>query len=395
MFHIEMLPAAHGDCLWIEYGVGEDARRILIDGGPAVTYKSLRERILHLPEGERRIDLLVVTHIDADHIEGVIRLLQDAEDLELSIGRIWFNGFRQLKKLTELVGGALGGTQGEFLEMLIADLEERTDEKVHNLEFEHGIVAVPEGAELPVIEGDWLGDCRLTLLGPSYRRLVRLKTTWEDEVEKAGYRTGDYESLRRYLERQRRLSGMGAVLGGNDEQEREFPETAKPDIDPRLLGRLGGAKTFGSDDSVANGSSIVLLLEYPASDPQVRFLLAGDAWPAELESAIHRLRGDSSARLQLTGFKLPHHGSMANLTESLLATIRCKHYLISTSGVIFGHPDPQTIDLIREHQSGNTNPRFHFNYMTGTTEAWAEPDASGGRKYVSFYPKGLTVDLDK
>ena len=33
MLRIEMLPAAHGDCLWIEYGSGTNVHRILIDGG--------------------------------------------------------------------------------------------------------------------------------------------------------------------------------------------------------------------------------------------------------------------------------------------------------------------------------------------------------------------------
>ncbi len=79
MFRIEMLPAAHGDCLWIEYGSGREIHRILIDGGPAHAYPALRERILHLPADERHFDLLVITHIDADHIEGIIRLLLDAE----------------------------------------------------------------------------------------------------------------------------------------------------------------------------------------------------------------------------------------------------------------------------------------------------------------------------
>ena len=69
MFRIEMLPAAHGDCLWLEYGTGESAHRILIDGGPSHCYPALRERILHLAPGNRRFDLLVVTHIDADHID--------------------------------------------------------------------------------------------------------------------------------------------------------------------------------------------------------------------------------------------------------------------------------------------------------------------------------------
>ena len=63
MLRIEMLPAAHGDCLWLEYGSGTTVHRILIDGGPAHTYPALRERILHLPANARRFDLLVITHV--------------------------------------------------------------------------------------------------------------------------------------------------------------------------------------------------------------------------------------------------------------------------------------------------------------------------------------------
>ena len=104
MFRIEMLPAAHGDCLWIEYGSGSTVHRILIDGGPAHAYPALRERILHLPAYERRFELLVITHIDADHIEGVIRLLLDAEALACSFERIWFNGRDQLNAVPDPAG---------------------------------------------------------------------------------------------------------------------------------------------------------------------------------------------------------------------------------------------------------------------------------------------------
>ncbi len=71
MITIEMLPAAHGDALWIEYGTGRNIRRILIDGGPARSYEmGLRRRMAMIPEQQRKFELVVVTHIDADHIDG-------------------------------------------------------------------------------------------------------------------------------------------------------------------------------------------------------------------------------------------------------------------------------------------------------------------------------------
>ncbi len=57
-------------------------------------------RLLELPREERKLELLVITHIDCDHIDGVIRLLR--EDLAahgIGFGDIWFNGTDQLNEI--------------------------------------------------------------------------------------------------------------------------------------------------------------------------------------------------------------------------------------------------------------------------------------------------------
>lgn len=41
MFTIEMLPAAYGDCLWVEYGNRQSAAPYLIDGGISSTYNAI------------------------------------------------------------------------------------------------------------------------------------------------------------------------------------------------------------------------------------------------------------------------------------------------------------------------------------------------------------------
>src|SRR3954468_675090 len=92
MLRIEMLPAAQGDAIWVEWGSVIDPFRALVDGGPATTYRHLRNRVTSL--GTRpRLDLVVVTHIDRDHLEGIVRLLQDRKVLGLRVGDIWFNGW--------------------------------------------------------------------------------------------------------------------------------------------------------------------------------------------------------------------------------------------------------------------------------------------------------------
>lgn len=386
---IEMLPAAHGDCLWIEYGSGREVHRILIDGGPAHAYPSLRERILHLPAGERRFDLLVITHIDADHIEGIVRLLLDAEALDCRFERIWFNGADQLKAVPDPAGDELGGLQGEFLGMLIADYEKRTGTRVWNVGFANGLAAIDrKEAALPVV--DLPGDCRLTLLSPDYQRLRDLKDKWDKELEAAGVRSGNIGHLRDLLASSRSLRPMGDVLGAEDDFDLATPASDPDDTLGRGTGEPGADAPFGGDTSRANGSSIALLLEYPATKPDVRLLLAGDAWASVLETSLRCIL-KPGARLTLDAFKLPHHGSVANISESLLAQLKCTNYLVSTNGAIFGHPHARCVELLLQTHAGPGKPRLHFNYLVQSTQTWSDSADQASRGYLACHPAGVSL----
>ena len=396
MFRIEMLPAAHGDSLWIEYGSGRDVHRILIDGGPAHAYPALRQRILHLPAAERRFDLLLITHIDADHIEGIIRLLLDAEALDCHFDRIWFNGRDQLNAVPDPAGEALGGVQGELLGMLIADYEQRTGTKVWNLGFPDSLAAIDrmKGA-LPVV--DLPGDCRLTLLSPDFDRLLELKDNWAKELKAAGVHSGNIAQLRERLAKSRSLRPLGDVLGAEDDFDFEQPANDETDIDfadtlGRGTGEPGADAPFGGDTSRANGSSIALLLEYPATKPEVRFLLAGDAWASVLETSLAGLLAPG-ARLAIDGFKLAHHGSVANISESLLGRLKCSNYLVSTNGAIFGHPHARCVELLLKAHAGPGKARLHFNYLVASTETWSKKADQTARGYLAFHPTGLSLEF--
>ena len=102
MLKLQMLPAGCGDCLWLEYGKGAAKRYVIIDGGLTDTATALRQRI-DKARRERGVDtldieLLVVTHIDNDHILGIIDLLKE-ETPGLRVKDIWFNGRPQLMGL--------------------------------------------------------------------------------------------------------------------------------------------------------------------------------------------------------------------------------------------------------------------------------------------------------
>ena len=110
MLTVEMLPAGCGDCLWLEVGEPGNTRIVLIDGGVKATAAPLVARIQAALSDRRAskltIDLLIITHYDNDHIEGVLELLEKYQHL-VSFGDIWFNGDQQLAELPAPDG--LGG----------------------------------------------------------------------------------------------------------------------------------------------------------------------------------------------------------------------------------------------------------------------------------------------
>jgi len=100
---VRALKAKHGDSLLL---LTEDST-ILIDGGTSGVYKqALREVLLELAPVEdepAQIDLLMVSHIDADHIDGILdltaELIEDRDEERESIVRInsaWHNSFSDI-----------------------------------------------------------------------------------------------------------------------------------------------------------------------------------------------------------------------------------------------------------------------------------------------------------
>ena len=341
MFRIEMLPAGHGDCLWIEYGDPKAPRRVLIDGGAAGTYKrALRERLRGLRENERRFELLVVTHIDADHITGILELLEDSET-RFQARDIWFNGFRHLP---DEKPETLGPVQGERLTDLLV-------KRPWNREFKEAAVVVQADGDLPRLQLE--GGLVLTLLSPTPGKLADLKPEWEKEVRKAGL-------------------DPNQPRPGEVESPEGFDLLGSPDVEALA------AEAFSEDSAKANGSSIALLAEFEGR----RLLLTGDAHPGIMTAAIKRLAG--GGRLAVDACKLPHHGSKANVNRQFLQALDCRKWLFSTNGAYFRHPDRQTV--ARVIKWGGAQPELGFNYRTQYNDVWDGKPLREQYGYKVSYP---------
>ena len=348
-FDIRMLPAGHGDSLWVEYGNGSATHRLLIDGGTQASASTLLQRIQALPERDRHFELLVLSHIDSDHIGGVLPLMKAVRQ-GLKFDDVWFNGWKHLS-------GQLGAKQGEMFSSAIEDLHLPWNA------WRQGRAIVVEGEELP--SSTLPGGMTLTLLSPTPPQLSKLAPSWKQELKKAGLVPGSHVDYSRFLK--------GSPSTSTDVDQ--LADTA-----------------FSGDSAPANGSSIALLAEFGGAS----VLFGADAHDLVLTQSVRRLlRQRGIDRLKLDALKVSHHASQNNLSKEFLALIDCKRYCISTNGDYFCHPDREAIGRIIKY--GGERPELHFNYRTRYNEVWQRPALQERYRYSALYPErsedGVAVSL--
>ena len=352
MLRLEVLPARYGDCIWIEYG-RDPVRRILVDGGaPGVYRRTLRPRLRRLPDKERRFELLVVTHVDYDHIRGVIELALD-DRLPFEAKDVWFNGFRHIPDKPPDI---LAGKHGEQLTDLL--VSKGASWNAHG--FGTDAVVVPDQGALPRVEFD--GGLSLTLMSPTVTMLADLRADWEQSC-------ADINITPEELEEARKQGRFETLDASGPASEAAGPQ--RPDVE-RLL-----REPFQEDDSAANGSSIALLLEYQTR----RILLAGDAHPSTLVETIGRIGG---GRLALDACKLPHHGSRGSVSSELIKRLDCDAYIFSSNGDQFSHPHPEAVARVIEY--GGDCPQLLFNYRTEENAIWDDDRLRQVYGYRTSYP---------
>ena len=336
-----MFPARRGDCLLISYGDPTTPRHILVDGGFKGTYTDIRTKLARLGQ-DGPLRLLVLSHVDLDHVRGLLAMLQDPER-PINFDDVWFNGFDHLQDESIETFGA---QHGELMTTLLVQ-----NHMPWNRAFDGRSVEVGR----PNIDlGD---DATVTILSPDRTALEALVDRWVEECRKHG------------------------LIPGVDPVE-PTPSGLEPmgTIDIEAL----AASPFAQDSSVTNRTTIAFLLEHSGSN----LLLTGDAHPDQLVQSLKPLALLAGGRLKLDAMLVPHHGSRSNLSRSLLDIVDCKRFLFSTSGAVNQHPHDETVARIVKFSEGE--PELVFNYRS-RAERWEDEDLMTEFGYAVSKP---TADLD-
>ncbi|MER8460992.1 MBL fold metallo-hydrolase [Mesorhizobium sp. M0522] len=353
MFRIHMLPAADGDCFLIE--TGTSPHRILIDGGRKATATALLPYLQSaLPRRKGPLlNLMVLTHIDGDHIGGLLELMPRMADTD--IGEIWFNGLRHARIARGDPPPPLARpawSRKQPLPVLTFRQANEFDQAVAtrgwpwNASFADTVAAVAAEGALPVIPLPDGG--KITLLGPPRAKLGAFANEWEFWYRK--------------LSRQHETLGIS-----------KSPEVA---IDK--LPALAAARDV-SDTAGPNGTSITFIIEYS----EKRALFCADAHPDDVANALIRYGGPQRQRFD--AIKVAHHGSAANNTSKLVERLESPLWLVSTNGSGHGHPNAEAMARIVLARASEER-RILFNYASKFSQAWADPKIQQACQYKAELP---------
>jgi beta-lactamase superfamily II metal-dependent hydrolase len=357
-FTMTMYPALDGDCLLVSWGrCSANLHHLLVDLGRGATYRKARSQLNSL----QNLELLVISHVDADHIAGAIPLVGEREPL-FKPARVWFNGRVQLvaAQNREPIHEPLGARQGEKLSRGIVKFR-----WPWNVEFASEIVSTDSleaQQRLPLPDG-----MAITLLSPSDAALVALLPVWDRELGKARLRPFD-----------------------PDEEE-----PAPPDEVFEALGTAPDVAKYANEEFVAdtaeaNGSSIAFIAEFEGK----RVLLAADAHSAVLEKALAPMARAAGGRYRIDLLKVSHHGSAHNTSPDITKHLDCTRFAISTDGSRqHKHPHAQAIARLLA-ANPDRDKTFFFNYRQPQTELWENRRLMTKWRYKCVFPTAHADDTN-
>jgi hypothetical protein len=361
IFSLEALEAKKGDSLILHVGSKEKPRLILIDGGPSGVYRgTLEKRLEELrgkfpdSDGRLRLDMVMVSHIDDDHIKGILDLFGDLEnakaagdELPYRIKTLWFNSFDESlgnlgeeleTELASVQPGNFGGSgKGKSVgELVVAGVTQGRNLRAAadrlaiapNLGFTGPVMTPGVGSAFTLNVAPKL---KFTIIGPSKKRLQALGKKWETEVKN----NPDAVKVAEFL-----------------------------------------------DKSVANLSSIVVLAKCEGKT----MLLTGDARGDDVWEGLEEAGLLTDKKLHVDLLKMPHHGSSRNMRQDFLEHITADHYVFSADGE-HDNPDAETVEMLCKAR-GAAAYSVYF-----TNEKMINPDKSGAAADVEAQVKAVLANF--
>ncbi|MCX2933391.1 hypothetical protein ORI20_24265 [Mycobacterium sp. CVI_P3] len=386
-----------GDCLLLE---GESGELVLCDGGMGPSMRdSVRHELAGLREQGRELEFAYISHVDNDHINGVLQLLQDEVEWRVFdhhrdtndpirephcprppvVKGILHNGFRdqitannrrledivtarEIESLLTAMVPPLFGTAVPEL-MYAADRMQAIATGISE-SLQISRLTAADALDIPVNQppgvdkpsrllyagrpGDefTLGSMTFTLLGPTEKELKDLRDGWNH-----------------WLRNNRdRATKLRAQLKKRVE---DFSADALTDS-PFDLRDWEGIPDF-EGVTVPNIASLMFMVQ----EGERRLLLTGDCQQKFILDGLRRtgFLGHGDDHLHIDVLKVQHHGSEHNMDDNFADTVSADHYVFCGNGQ-HDNPDLGVLQTVFGSRSSDDKD-FHFWFST-TSEAQVE-----------------------
>ena len=370
LFSLEVLPAGEGDCLLVHWGPKHSIA--VIDGGPATTFeRTLGPRLDEIRRrraaGTLELDLVMVSHVDNDHIVGIRKLFQEMRndqagaraenERRFRANRLWHNAFSDIigekfdsyytpKATAALTAVASHG--GSETELAQTDLDTVPEDERHHL-----ALVLAGHAEGRTLRDDYklLHDAgRIQTLNMPFVRggnpspLMLMPTPTFTRISEltllvTGPSESELKKLRADFELfliKKRLAVPAALVAAASEQ----------------------------DSSPTNLSSVVCLLDFAGK----KILLTGDALGQRVLEGLEHAAVMEQGRLHVDVLKVPHHGSSRNVDRRFFERITADTYVISANGK-HSNPDREVVEWLIESRGPSGEYEIVFTYPLSQIDA--------------------------
>ncbi|HET8798943.1 MAG TPA: hypothetical protein VFO89_14715 [Thermoanaerobaculia bacterium] len=375
---VTIFQSASGDCVLLSAGSGRSETHVLVDGGMGESYtQHVGKAISRLPH----LDLIYVSHIDGDHIGGVLRMIDDAFDWKLYRYRlkknvkhpkpksaepppmrgIWHNAFHDqipddagaVEDMALMLAEA-GNVHDAYRDAAIRSqeyalsipqalrLSERIGIRQLGLKVNQGRgkLLMARRNQRPVK----IGPMTFTILAPFAKDLEKLRSEWKQWLDSAAGKKETRRLRARSVE-----DAKSIVLSSFAEIEGELIEASK---------RIG-------DPSSVTPPNVASLMAYVEEDGKT-VLLTGDGLAKTVLDGLEVARIiPKGGSLHVNVLKVQHHGSINNVDFDFARHVTADHYIFCGNGG-HGNPYPDVVQYFFDSRVGKEraahapNRKFHF-----------------------------------
>jgi|SRR5262245_268080 len=381
IFSLDVRRARKGDCLLLHYGTKNKPGLVMIDGGPSGVYgPHLKPRLQQIRAARGLggnepldVDLLMVSHVDDDHIQGILDLTKELLEARrehrpqfVQVASLWHNSFDAIidHKPDELTASL----KSQFGPAAVSGGGEFSDDEKSEVE-DHYAGSDPDAS--PEEEAELVSSTLKVLASIEQGFQLRVDAEALDFARNPEF---DGKLIIAGSGKHAIDIGQGLTFTVAGPMKRELENLRqKHNAWLKQLKKAGKtppqALAAYVDESVPNLSSLVLM----AKVADKTMLLTGDARGDRILQGLE-LVGlmKKGGKIKVDLLKVPHHGSANNVDHDFFERIVAKHYVLSGDGE-HGNPERETLEMLFKAR-GNEDYTIHLTYPINEIDVGRKDD---------------------